>query len=55
MAFNIRKNYKKYRNELTVILRKAKNNHFKQQLKDNLGNPKSHWKSINLIFGKKYI
>ena len=47
--------YKQYRNRLTTVLREAKNNHYKQQLKDNQGDPKSHWKSINSILGKSPI
>lgn len=47
--------YKQYRNKLTTVLREAKNNYYKQQLKDNQGDPKSHWKSINSILGKNQI
>ena len=44
--------YKRYRNKLTSILRVAKENHYKNQLKSNQGDPKSHWKCINSILGK---
>ena len=48
-----RDTYKQYRNKLTSVLRAAKNNYYKNQLKVNQGNPKSHWQSINSILGKK--
>lgn len=44
--------YKTYRNKLTSILRAAKNKYYKDQLKDNQGDPKSHWNSINSLLGR---
>lgn len=46
--------YKNYRNNLTAILRAAKNNYYKTQLKACQGNPSMHWKMINTILGKKH-
>ena len=44
--------YKQYRNKLTSVLRAAKNNYYKKQLKVNQGNPTFHWQSVNSILGK---
>lgn len=44
--------YKKYRNSLTSILRRAKNDYHKNTLRESQGNPKSHWNSINSILGR---
>ena len=44
--------YKKYRNLLTTILRNAKNDYHKNQLKNNQGNTKESWKIINHILGR---
>lgn len=47
-----RESYRKYRNKLTSILRAAKNKYYKDQLKENQGDPKSQWKSINNILSR---
>ena len=47
-----REKYRQHRNKLTAILRAAKNKYYKDHLKENQGNPKSHWKSINSILGR---
>ena len=44
--------YRKYRNKLTALLRMTKNKYYKDQLKLNQGNAKSHWKTINSILGR---
>ena len=44
--------YKQYRNKLTSILRSAKNIYYKNQLKDNQGNPKKHWNTRNTLLGR---
>lgn len=44
--------YKQYRNKLTSILRVVRENCYKNQLKNNQGNPKSHWKCVNAILSK---
>lgn len=44
--------YRQYRNNLTKLLRTAKNNYYKNSLKSNQGNPKIHWKTINSLLGR---
>ena len=44
--------YKRYRNNLTKTLKTAKNEYYKTKLKNNQGNPKSHWDTINSILGR---
>lgn len=44
--------YRRYRNNLTKTLRSAKSDYYKDQLKSNQGNPKSHWKTINSLLGR---
>lgn len=44
--------YRKYRNSLTSTLRAAKNMYYQDKLKDNQGNPKTHWTCINSILGR---
>lgn len=44
--------YRKYRSKLTSLLRLAKENYYKNELKSNQGNPKSHWKIINCVLGR---
>lgn len=46
------KMYKQYRNNLTTLLRTAKNKYYKDQLKENQGNPKNHWHTINTLLGR---
>ena len=47
-----RETYRKYRNKLTALLRYTKNEYYKDQLKWNKEDPKSHWKIINSILGR---
>ena len=44
--------YKAYRNILTTLLRKAKNNYYKNKLKSSQGNPKETWRTINKLMGR---
>ena len=44
--------YKRYRNNLTTLLREAKKLYYKQQLSENQGDPKKQWKILNSLLGK---
>ena len=44
--------YKRYRNNLTKVLRASKNQYYKNMLQDNQGNPKTRWKTINSLLGR---
>ena len=44
--------YRQYRNKLTSLLRAAKDRFYKDQLKENQGNLKVYWKSINSLIGR---
>ena len=44
--------YKRYRNKLTSVLRTAKNNYYKNHLRDNQCNPKRQWSTINTLLGR---
>ena len=44
--------YRAYRNKLTSLLKTAKRNFYQDQLVNNSGNPKSHWKTINNLLGR---
>ena len=44
--------YRVYRNKLTSLLKAAKKKYNQDQLVNNQGNPKSHWRSINKILGR---
>lgn len=43
--------YRQYRNKLTSVLRPTKNKYYKDILKENQGNPRGQWETINSIFG----
>ena len=43
--------YKKYRNKLTSVLRRAKNSYYKKPFVNNAGNPEQQWKTLNSILG----
>lgn len=47
-----RETYRRYRNNLTKLLKSAKNEYYKNKLRNNQGNPKSHWDTINSILGR---
>lgn len=49
---SFREKYKIYRNKLTSVLRVAKNNYFKESLRNTQGNAKATWKILNTILGK---
>lgn len=49
-----KKYYKNYRNQLTSLLRAAKQNYYKDQLTTNQGQAKCQWKTINYILGKHH-
>ena len=44
--------FKRYRNMLTSIIRTAKENHYKCQLKENEGNAKKTWGIVSSLLGK---
>lgn len=44
--------YRQYRNNLTKLLRTAKNSYYRNSLKDNQGNPTIHWRTINSLLGR---
>ena len=48
-----RETYKRYRNNLTTLLRNAKNEYYKSQLRLHQGNAKESWKTINEILGRE--
>lgn len=45
--------FKNYRNTLTAVIRKAKENYFKEKLNNNVNNMKETWKTINHLMGEK--
>jgi len=45
--------YKKYKNNLTKIIRLAKNNFYEQKFKNASSKPKSTWNLINEVTGSK--
>ena len=45
--------YKKQRNKVNVSVRKAKNNHSKDMLRDSTHDPKTFWKNLKKIFPTK--
>ena len=47
-----REYYRKYRNNLTSLLKTAKSNYYKDQLAKGQGDPKAQWKTINSILGR---
>ena len=50
-----REKYRTYRNKLTKLLKLAKDNYYKDSLRNNQGNAKETWKIINSILGKQTI
>lgn len=49
---SFREKYKTYRNQLTKLLKIAKNKYYKDDLKENQGNGRATWRTINHILGK---
>ena len=47
------KEFKRYRNMLTSIIKTAKDSYYKSTLKDNAGNPSKTWQIINDILKRK--
>ena len=45
--------YKKYKNNLTNLLRISKNRYFSQKFSDSLGNSSASWKFINRLLSRK--
>ena len=41
------------RNRVNYAIKRAKSNYYKDKLNANLGNPKSTWKTLNDLMGKK--
>ena len=49
---NRRSDYRQLRNEIVSKIRKAHKNYLKQQVQDNIGDIKKHWKIINATLNK---
>lgn len=47
-----RETYRRYRNNLTKTLRAAKNDYYKNKLRNKQGDPKAHWQIINNLLGR---
>ena len=49
---NYRKEYKRYRNKVTKIIRYTKNNYYRQTFKENQGDIRKTWNMVNQVLGK---
>lgn len=45
--------FKRYRNLLTALIKTARNNYYKSTLNENTGNPAKTWQIVNDILGRK--
>ena len=44
--------YKKMRNHVNKVIKKAKTCHFNQTIDGNINNPKKMWRNINQLIGR---